>query len=82
MKDPSDRIIYALLLMVGACIGASFFLDPKYEKGVWVMFQLVSNALTGMMGFKFGVHVPKVDPPVNGSQETTVVSKVETKEGV
>lgn len=53
--NTADRIIYAcltILLLLGIL---SFFQSPAYEKGAWVVLGAVSSALSGALGFKFGV---------------------------
>lgn len=57
-----DRSTNSLILL---CIAAlfvlillSYFYMPKYEKGVWIGLAAFSNALTGLLSFKFGITVP------------------------
>jgi len=68
MHDTADRIIYAslgvLVLMGLIC----FWANPAYEKGVWIVLAAANSALTGALGFKFGITNAK-DP---GPGSTTV----------
>ena len=62
MKDASDRIIYSLLALLLIFGALSFFVQPAYEKGVWLVLGAIVSGLSGLFGFKFGVHIPKPDP--------------------
>jgi hypothetical protein len=67
----ADRIIYASLaglLLLGLM---SFFVNPAYEKGVWVVLGATSAALSGALGFKFGVTIPKAENNVRDPQDKT-----------
>jgi hypothetical protein len=65
MKDTSDRLIFALLIMLLIFGALSFFVTPAYEKGVWLIVGALVSGLSGLFGFKFGVHVvkPENNPP-------------------
>lgn len=53
--------LLVMLLIFGLL---SFFRVPAYEKGVWLIFGAVVSALSGLLGFIFGIHMPKPgDPP-------------------
>jgi len=71
VKDTSDRLIYVLVASLIGLGLISFFVSPAYEKGVWVIIGAVSNGLSGLFGFKFGVHIPK---PIDGSTSITTVT--------
>lgn len=47
----------AVLVIIG---GVSFFADPRYEKGVWIVLGAVTNLLSAAAGAKFGLAVPKI----------------------
>lgn len=53
-------ILLAMLLIFGLL---SFFRVPAYEKGVWLIFGTVVSALSGLLGFIFGIHMPRPDNP-------------------
>ena len=53
--NTADRIIYACLVMLFLLGILSLFKSPAYEKGAWVVLGAVSSALSGALGFKFGV---------------------------
>lgn len=72
MKDTSDRLIVILIATLTLFGGLSFFVTPAYEKGVWTIVGALIAGLTGLFGFKFGVHVPK---PLDGS---TTVTQIQT----
>jgi hypothetical protein len=61
MRDASDRIIFALLACLILFGLLAFFVSPAYEKGVWAVVGAIITALSGVLGFKFGVHIPKPD---------------------
>ena len=66
----ADLIIYAAM---GSLVGlglVSFFVSPSYEKGVWVVLVAISSALSGALGFKFGV-TTAASPDGTVSQITT-----------
>ncbi|MDE2098950.1 MAG: hypothetical protein KGL39_16980 [Patescibacteria group bacterium] len=63
MKDTSDRIICVLLGILLVFGVLSFFVAPAYEKGVWLIIGAIVAALSAVLGFKFGVHIPKADGP-------------------
>jgi hypothetical protein len=56
----SDLIIFACLLCLTLLGGFSFVLDPKYEKGVWIVMAAVSHLLAAAAGAKFGLAVPSI----------------------
>lgn len=64
--DSSDRIIYVALSIASVFGLASFFWQPKYEKGVWAIVSVVTLVVTSVMSFKFGVH--QVQPPPGTDQ--------------
>lgn len=72
MKDTSDRLIVLLVATLVLFGVVSFFVPPTYEKGLWKVIETLASALTGLFGFKFGVHIPK---PPDGSVSVT---KIET----
>lgn len=82
--DTSDRLILALLLVLVLFGTLSFFVNPAYEKGVWAVVTILLSSLSAVMAFKFGVHVPKADPPDNGTVDTTtqVVAHLESDKKV
>ena len=57
--NTADRIIYACLLALFLMGVLSFFQSPAYEKGAWVVLGAVSSAMSGALGFKFGVTTEK-----------------------
>ncbi len=57
--EKADRIIYSSLAVLFIFGIASFFCNPAYEKGVWVVIDSAKTALTGSLAFKFGITVPK-----------------------
>ena len=57
--NTADRIIYACLLALFLMGILSFFQSPAYEKGAWVVLGAISTALSGALGFKFGVTTEK-----------------------
>jgi hypothetical protein len=70
MKDTSDRLIYALLVLLLIFGVLSFLYAPIYEKGGWLVVNAVTSGLSGLFGFKFGVHIPR---PPDGSSSITRV---------
>ena len=55
MHETADRIIYLSLGVLVLFGILSFFKVPMYEKGAWLVIGAASSALTGALGFKFGV---------------------------
>ena len=55
MHTTADRIIYVSLAVLVLFGILSFFQVPMYEKGAWLVMGAASSALTGALGFKFGV---------------------------
>lgn len=54
----TNRLIYICLALIFILVVVSFFWEPKYEKGVWTGLMTLSSALTGVLGFKFGITIP------------------------
>ena len=75
MRDTSDRIIYALLISLALIGGFAFVCNPRYEPGVHSATEGILNALSAVLGFKFGVHIPKSgDDSRTTTQSTTVAT--------
>ena len=55
MYSTADRIIYASLAAILLMGLVSFWANPAYEKGVGIAMGAVGAALSGALGFKFGV---------------------------
>lgn len=72
MRDTANQIIYVLVAVLVIFGALSFFFAPAYEKGAWLIIGAMVAGLSGMFGFKFGVHVPK---PAEG---TLSLTKTET----
>ena len=81
MKSES-WIIIELTAMLFALAILSYFRQPSYEKGVWLIMGLFYGALNAVIGFKFGKNMPeqKGDPREGqtGSSETTSTTTTET----
>ena len=59
MNSTADRIIYVSLAVLAMFGVMSFFFNPLYEKGAWEVIAVAGAALSGALGFKFGVSNPK-----------------------
>jgi hypothetical protein len=55
MHSTADRIIYASLAAILLMGLVSFWANPAYEKGVGIAMGAAGAALSGALGFKFGV---------------------------
>lgn len=51
----ADVIIYVCITAMVILAILSFYFSPVYEKGVWLVFGVIQSALSGALGFKFGV---------------------------
>ena len=63
MPDSADRIIYASLAALFLMGMVSFWVNPAYEKGVYVVMAAAGAALSGALGFKFGITQSNGTPP-------------------
>jgi hypothetical protein len=61
MNTTADRIIYVSLAVLCVFGLLSFVVNPIYEKGTWAVIAAVAAALSGALGFKFGVSNSKDD---------------------
>lgn len=63
-KLRESRVTNRIIMWTGfglfLLIVASFFIEPKYEKGVSVGMFAFSNAFAGALAFKFGITMPGV----------------------
>jgi hypothetical protein len=78
MHDTADKIIYAalgVLLLMGLI---AFWINPAYEKGVWIVLAAANSALTGALGFKFGITNSKDALPLGSTTDTTTKQTTET----
>ena len=62
MNDTADRIIFASLAVLFVMGMTAFWANPAYKEGVYLVMGAAGSALSGALGFKFGVTIPK-DPP-------------------
>jgi len=53
------RIIWSTLTGLVLLGLLSFFFEPRYEKGVWVVQEALFSTLSGALGAKFGMAVPR-----------------------
>ena len=76
MKSESYIIIElgGALLFLG-CL--SFFFVPAYEKGAWLVINIISSGLAMVLGYKFGKGMPEQagDAKPGQSSQTTVATQ-------
>lgn len=73
-NNMTSRIIYAALGLLAVIGLASFFFNPLYEKGVWVVLIALSNCLSAALGAKFGLATATLDTP--GSTTVTKTQQI------
>lgn len=62
MQDTADRIIFASLFVLFIMGMVAFWVNPAYKEGVYIVLGAAGAALSGALGFKFGITIPK-EPP-------------------
>lgn len=56
-----NRIIYISLVLIVVMGLVSFWVNPAYEKGVWIAILAVTNTLSAACGCKFGLSIPRTE---------------------
>jgi len=77
MNDTADRIIFASLAVLFVMGMTAFWANPAYKEGVYLVMGAAGSALSGALGFKFGISTAG-SPPPGSTTDTTVKQVIQT----